>query len=1290
MTTNTTFVNFTGINMDSTPSGFYGLGVLNQVGNANLNGYLLITSTNSPGNLLEVNLGRNLASPSGSASPGWQYFYLAYTTYGMCTLYSSLSNLYYLYVARSGSIMRFSNLNTSYGLTSVTLCSISTLYAYTSIVSYINGSNQFLYVSATDGIYQIAITDSTSPTGTASLWATNAQINAVLTCGSSSIYGLAISGNNLFAMIKNQGIVIIQINSNNTLGTISIQSNNSLITTGSSLLVNNGILYIATQNTASSGTTNYGTGNIYKMLSGSTTVTVYKSNTYYPANSGLATDGTNLYLLCAGNSGTTAQSSYVSLYPLYQINIANSPIGFYYNNIDICNNFSSIVQVANPQYSGSNFSTKYFVNIDGTYYDLAQLYNINTTLIATPSTLTNMNTLYNGTYYDLNSFLRKPPVSVTDMFTSLTTPSSRCNACFSILLLNTSYSGFILKIRRADGTFMSFYSTSTGSLTNGSGTTIATFLSGSTGYVDTWYDQSGKGNNAYQTTTSSQPIFDVTNNCIDFGYSTSSNLFMNMPSGTVPVGVFDASYSFVVRHGNSINTYTGGFIGAGTFSLNVCNAFRLYNSSINQYANYWYNNDLTWGTATTTVPTLAAVTYNGTSKTQKGYVSALLNSTATARTGGTTAAALQTIGNTPAGTEYLKGQMYSLLIYSAELPQADITTIDSYISTSYTITSNTLSISGLNDIYTFTSLSETSILTITQSITVTILCVGGGGGGGWDAGGGGGGGGAYSNTLTLTAGTYTITIGAGGASSSVSSAIGSNGGNTSFIGGSTNIICYGGGGGGNNHNTSPAGNGGNGGGQGATDAPNRAGTFGTGISGQGNNGGAAINSSGGGGGGYSSLGGSATGPGGNGGNGILSSITGTDIWYGGGGGGGSWGNITGGTGGLGGGGGGGNNSFAAPNGSGKNATYYGGGGGGSGSLNGNIIVAGNGYQGICIISIPKYIVGSGLTLASINTSGRSLYYGTSSNGTTMNNPLSTTLVINRATRVKILMIGGGGCGGNGLTYLNGGGQGGNGVYADISLKPGTYTITIDSGTTANTTYGRGGSSVTFALSGSSAYTITATGGSGGQTNHSPGYTTNPSNGLTSPTTTLSQSNVNSYYYARGSSGQTNMSFAQSGYVIVPETATISGITKTTNTWYYPTGYQMGQTGNYVNYVNYFGITHEYVQDNYYYLPIDVNMFNDISSNTNTYKTYFQIGFGSGGKDGVSYPGYSDTNGYVYRGGAGGPFNAGLSIPYKHQAYEAAGTGLYSIGCGGCGTEAANSTVPTTGWLGGPAAIYLYF
>lgn len=327
------------------------------------------------------------------------------------------------------------------------------------------------------------------------------------------------------------------------------------------------------------------------------------------------------------------------------------------------------------------------------------------------------------------------------------------------------------------------------------------------------------------------------------------------------------------------------------------------------------------------------------------------------------------------------------------------------------------------------------------------------------------------------------------------------------------------------------------------------------------------------------------------------------------------------------------------------------------------------------VSNGSYTLGSGFTLSTINTSGRYLYYATSINGTTMNNPLSTTLIINTTTTVDILMIGGGGNGGNTANAPggNGGGQGGNAVYAKITLTPATYTITIDSGTVANATYGQGGSNITFSGNG---ITFQATGGSGGQNNHTPGYNVNPSNGLTSPTTTLVS--ATSFYYARGSNGQSQNSLGQNGYVIVPTTATISGVTKTTNAWYYATGLALNNSASSSTYSNFYGISYTLVQDNYYYLPIDINMFNDMSGNTKTYNKFHQLGFGAGGTDSQNNPGYSSTNGFVYCGNQTGS-------PSSATAFQASGVNNYSIGCGGWG---ANSATPSG--KGGPAAIYLYF
>jgi hypothetical protein len=147
-----------------------------------------------------------------------------------------------------------------------------------------------------------------------------------------------------------------------------------------------------------------------------------------------------------------------------------------------------------------------------------------------------------------------------------------------------------------------------------------------------------------------------------------------MPSGTVPAGALNLSYSLMIKHGNSRSLGNGGFISAGTAARNRSNSWR-FSGNIGRYHNYWYSNDFTHGNNATTIPAVAAVTYNGSTLTQKGYRDAVLTTTATNRTGGNTAVAVQKIGVTVAN-EFLKGEMYALLIFSSELPQSDITLLD--------------------------------------------------------------------------------------------------------------------------------------------------------------------------------------------------------------------------------------------------------------------------------------------------------------------------------------------------------------------------------------------------------------------------------------------------------------------------------------------------------------------------------------------------------------------------------------------------------------------------------------
>lgn len=252
-----------------------------------------------------------------------------------------------------------------------------------------------------------------------------------------------------------------------------------------------------------------------------------------------------------------------------------------------------------------------------------------------------------------------------------------------------------------------------------------------------------------------------------------------------------------------------------------------------------------------------------------------------------------------------------------------------------------------------------------------ICCVvaGGGGGGGmystYEGPGGGGGGGVGIGSLTFSPNVeYSILVGNGGTGGiGNSNKAGTNGGNSSIVGGQINETANGGGFGGNCQNNQGGGNGGNGGGgcggwgnssYGITNKSNGK------LSYYGNNGkrGANIGAGGGGGGsGGEGTEGIRNGNGGNGGPGY-NWIMNNDVYGGGGGGGGSrnYSNTSGGSGGQGGGGnGGGLQQNVASNG--LDNTGGGGGGGWGNTVAGrpDVGVGGKGGSGIVILAIKTYI-----------------------------------------------------------------------------------------------------------------------------------------------------------------------------------------------------------------------------------------------------------------------------------------------------------------------------------------------
>jgi hypothetical protein len=226
------------------------------------------------------------------------------------------------------------------------------------------------------------------------------------------------------------------------------------------------------------------------------------------------------------------------------------------------------------------------------------------------------------------------------------------------------------------GTYTDIWATPSGVLYTGSNnsTTLLSIIGTSSCNIQSWYDQSGKGYDATQTTVGNQPYINLDANGI-FQIDFKSNRYFTIPMYTIPM---QQSFTLSFHH-NTMPYTVAGICGAGNGDgdNNSINDFNhnYYNYNNYSYDNYWGNDDFSGGTyATNNVVSFVYNASTNSSGMEYLYINCNLI-TSSSRNSWTGVNTTGYIGRNSLG-DYLNGELYSLFIFTSNLGIADRTTIE--------------------------------------------------------------------------------------------------------------------------------------------------------------------------------------------------------------------------------------------------------------------------------------------------------------------------------------------------------------------------------------------------------------------------------------------------------------------------------------------------------------------------------------------------------------------------------------------------------------------------------------
>lgn len=219
------------------------------------------------------------------------------------------------------------------------------------------------------------------------------------------------------------------------------------------------------------------------------------------------------------------------------------------NNLDSCKDFIRLnIDLISNELDGGEYELT-ITNQGSSYKYLAQLEDY---------------TIYqyeNGIYKDV---VRFEPLKATPLF--LNTYQGAVVG-YSLRQINAGYNGDAIQVRRASDSSLQSIGFVDGELDTAA---IETFCIGTTGYVSTWYDQSGNNNHATQADTAKQPIiYDgsiiTSDNSKPAVYFTGDDTLRNTSSVSAFTGEFAATMLAVNKQDSS---YSNANLQRSILSLN--------------------------------------------------------------------------------------------------------------------------------------------------------------------------------------------------------------------------------------------------------------------------------------------------------------------------------------------------------------------------------------------------------------------------------------------------------------------------------------------------------------------------------------------------------------------------------------------------------------------------------------------------------------------------------------------------------------------------------------------------